>query len=432
MYHAAGHAGYDEAQASRSVRAFLHSRRFQVYGALLLAAVLPFIVQLYAPPAGPAHEKSYALGANALAVVIAFWMRCSIEDYPGIRRTYVIIPTVLAGHGIAFAALVVTLLPYSRMSLLLGLMLHIGWLYVHYVALERRLRRRIAVVPSGGVQMLADVTNVDWRWLKRPRLSDARGCEAIVADFSADLPAEWEGFLAEAAIAGRLVYQHKQLSESLTGRVQLEHLSENTFGSLLPSRGYFYAKTAIDFVVAILAIPSALFIVALAALAVRAETPGSPWFKQQRVGHRGREFTVYKLRTMRSASIECPRVAATTMNDDQRITTVGRILRKYRIDELPQILNILKGEMSWIGPRPEAIALSTWYRSEIPFYVYRHVVKPGISGWAQVNQGHVASIDEVHQKLQFDFYYIKYFSPWLDILILLRTIKTMMVGFGSK
>jgi len=88
--------------------------------------------------------------------------------------------------------------------------------------------------------------------------------------------------------------------------------------------------------------------------------------------------------------------------------------------------------MSWIGPRPEAKSLSSWYKDEIPFYVYRHVVKPGITGWAQVNQGHVANIDDVYKKLQYDFYYIKNFSPWLDLLILLRTIKTMVTGFGHR
>lgn len=439
LFHVVGHTDYDDVgRGSRPVRAFVLSRRFQFYGGVLLAAVLPFIVQLYASPPGPAPEKSYALGANLLAVVIAFWMRCSIEEYPGIRRSYVIVPTVLAGHGVAIAALLATRLPYSRLGIAVGLILHIGWLYIHYVGLERRVRRRIAVVPSGGVQMLAEVPNVEWRWLKRPRLNDARGCEAIVADFSADLPGEWEAFLAEAAISGRLVYQHKQLSESLSGRVQLEHLSENTFGSLLPSRGYFHAKTVMDFLVAVLALPAAFLVIAVASLGICVETRGSPWFKQKRIGHRGQEFMVYKLRTMGSGSgsgsglVDCPRAAAMTLDDDCRITRLGQVLRKYRIDELPQIFNILKGEMSWIGPRPEASALSDWYRGEIPFYVYRHVVKPGISGWAQVNQGHVANVDEVHLKLQFDFYYIKYFSPWLDLLILLRTIKTMVIGFGSK
>jgi lipopolysaccharide/colanic/teichoic acid biosynthesis glycosyltransferase len=88
--------------------------------------------------------------------------------------------------------------------------------------------------------------------------------------------------------------------------------------------------------------------------------------------------------------------------------------------------------MSWIGPRPEADVLASWYRSEIPFYRYRHVVKPGISGWAQVNQGHVADVEQVHRKLQYDFYYVKYFSPWLDLLILFRTLQTVMSGFGAR
>ncbi|MEO8619378.1 MAG: sugar transferase, partial [Sphingomicrobium sp.] len=118
--------------------------------------------------------------------------------------------------------------------------------------------------------------------------------------------------------------------------------------------------------------------------------------------------------------------------DDVRITRVGRFLRQSRLDELPQIFNILRGEMSFIGPRPEAEVLSSWYTGDVPFYRYRHVVKPGITGWAQVNQGHVATVEEINEKLQYDFFYIKYFSPWLDLLIVFRTLKVMLTGFGSR
>ena len=121
-----------------------------------------------------------------------------------------------------------------------------------------------------------------------------------------------------------------------------------------------------------------------------------------------------------------------TDDADPRITRVGRVIRKYRLDELPQIINILLGQMSWIGPRPEPEILTRWFAAEIPYYRYRHVVKPGISGWAQVNQGYVSGVDGINTKLQYDFYYIKYFSPWLDLLILFRTIKTMLTGFGAK
>lgn len=416
----------------RGGQTILTSRRFHLLSTLVVAALLPFLLRMPAAPVGHAPALTNALIANALAVIIAFWIRLSVEVYPGIRRSYVIVPTVLVGHGIAFALLLATRLPYGRVSLTLGILFHIGWLYLLYVAVERKSRRRIAVVPAGGVEIVRSIPNVEWQWLKRPRLADASNCNAIVADFSAELPGEWAAFLAEAAIAGRIVYQHKQLAESLTGRIQLEHLSENTFGSLVPSRGYFYVKGLLDFLLAILLLPIALPVMALIAARIWLEDGGPIFFRQKRVGQGGREFVVYKFRTMRSAEISDPRTKATTLPNDGRITPLGRQLRKYRLDELPQIVNILKWEMSWIGPRPEARDLSTWYKVEIPFYVYRHVVKPGITGWAQVNQGHVADIDGVHQKLQYDFYYIKNFSPWLDLLILLRTIRTMVTGFGHR
>ncbi|RYY09710.1 MAG: polyprenyl glycosylphosphotransferase, partial [Alphaproteobacteria bacterium] len=121
-----------------------------------------------------------------------------------------------------------------------------------------------------------------------------------------------------------------------------------------------------------------------------------------------------------------------TSDRDVRITRAGRFLRRSRLDELPQIINIIRGEMSWIGPRPEADALSRWYEREIPFYRYRHVVRPGLSGWAQVNQGHVTDIADVLKKLSYDFFYISRFTPWIDMLIVLRTIKTVLTGFGSR
>ena len=222
------------------------------------------------------------------------------------------------------------------------------------------------------------------------------------------------------------------MTESLTGRVELQHLSENSFGSLLPARGYFHLKALGDFLFALLMLPLLLPVMGLVAIAIRLEGPGTILFRQARIGHAGRRITVYKFRTMRPVSHDDERRAAMTDKDDDRITRVGGFLRRTRLDELPQMFNILKWEMSWIGPRPEAEVLSIWYTSELPFYRYRHVVKPGISGWAQVNQGHVAEVEEVHRKLQYDFYYIKYFSPWLDLLILFRTIKTMLTGFGSR
>jgi lipopolysaccharide/colanic/teichoic acid biosynthesis glycosyltransferase len=403
-------------------RSLFTRRRFQYAGALVLGALLPVVMRGTVLPGLPGEAATVnALFGNFVAITIAFWMRLSIETYPGIRSTYVIFPTALTGHGLVVLGFLLTRLPYDRLSLATGFTANVLWSYFLYFYAERTIRQRIAIVPFGAVERLNEIASVDWQRLKRPRLRDAANCNAIVADFAADLPDEWEAFLADAALAGRIVYQVKQLSES-----------ENSFGSLLPARGYFYLKSLGDFLFALLLLPFALPLMAVVALAIRAEGPGPVLFRQARIGYAGVRITVYKFRTMKPVSIEDERLAAMTGKDDERITRVGAILRRTRIDELPQIFNILQWQMSWIGPRPEAEVLSTWYTSELPFYRYRHVVKPGISGWAQVNQGHVAEVAEVHYKLHYDFYYIKYFSPWLDLLILFRTVKTVLSGFGAR
>ena len=421
---------HDQVRAEPSI---LIRKRFQFAGALLIGAGLPWIVRGPILPGEMLEASSLnALIGNAVAVIIAFWTRLSIETYPGIRRSSVILPAALTGHGVVVVWFVLTRFPYDRVALAGGFLLHVAWLYLLYIYAERKVRRRIAIVPFGAINRLNAIPGVDWHLLKRPNLHDARACNAIVADFSADVPDEWEAFLADAALAGRIVYQVKQLAESLTGRVELEQLSENSFGSLLPARGYFYFKGVADFAAALVLLPIALPLLAAIGIAIRLDSRGPIFFRQSRTGHAGRSITVYKFRTMHCIEAGDERSAAMTRDGDDRVTRVGRVLRTLRIDELPQIFNILKWQMSWIGPRPEAKVLSVWYTSEIPFYRYRHVVKPGISGWAQVNQGHVAEVDEVHRKLQYDFYYIKYFSPWLDVLIFFRTIKTMLTGFGSR
>ena len=411
----------------------LTRKRFQFIGALVVGVAVPWLARGPLLPGFLLEAASInTLIGNAIAVVIAFWMRLSIETYPGIRRSYVIFPAALTGHGLIILYFVLTRFPYDRIALLGGFLLHVFFLYLLYVYAERNLLRRIAVVPFGQIEALIRVTDVDWKLLTRPRLQDTRGCDAIVADFSENLPDEWEAFLADAALAGKMVYQVKQLSESLTGRVELEHLSENSFGSLLPARGYFHLKGLIDFLVAVAILPVAIPVMLLCAAAIKLDSRGPALFRQRRVGHSGKPIIVYKFRTMRPGDVADEREAAMTKDDDERITRVGRTLRNLRLDELPQIINILKWQMSWIGPRPEAQVLSVWYTSELPFYRYRHVVKPGVSGWAQVNQGHVAEVDDVLRKLHYDFYYIKYFSPWLDLLIVLRTIKTMLTGWGAR
>lgn len=417
-------------------RQFWHRRDVQLGGALALAAVLPFAVAVGIEPSLivlPLFPISF-LG-SATGIVTGFWLFRNLIAFPGIRASYYIPPVFLSTFGAVFAALFMMRLDYSRPLLVAGLTIAALWFYIVYFMVQRRQLLNIAVVPFGKVASLYTIDTIVWIRLEQPQLP--AGCAMLVADFDHDLTPDWERFLAECALSGISVIHYKQLRQSLTGQVEMERLSENAFGSLVPSATYLAVKRVADFVIALALLPLALPLMLGIAALVKLDSPGPVFFRQTRIGYRGRPFRVWKFRTMHGLPVDLDRIdairrMAMTAADDARITRIGRVLRRTRIDEVPQILNVLAGEMSWIGPRPEAAILSKWYETEIPFYRYRHIVRPGISGWAQVSQGHVCEIDDVFKKLSYDFFYISRFTFWIDMLIVVRTIKTLLTGFGSR
>lgn len=327
-------------------------------------------------------------------------------------------------------------IPYSRSVLTATFFLNIILSVILYGSMRKREVLRIGLVPQSATLVLTEVGRIDWRVLNGPD-APVDDLDAIAVDLWSDVSDEWERKLASFALAGLPVYHSKHLWESLTGKVEIEMLSENNFGTLSPLYAYMAVKQYLDWALALAALIVLLPFSILIAVLIKLDSPGPIFFIQTRIGYRGKPFRVFKFRTMmavpaQSANDLDARDAAMTKDDDQRITRVGKFLRHSRIDELPQILNVLRGEMSWIGPRPEAEVLSRWYEHEIPFYRYRHIVRPGITGWAQVHQGHVATVYQVREKLHFDFYYIKNFSPWIDIVVVARTIRAIVTGFGSK
>ena len=176
----------------------------------------------------------------------------------------------------------------------------------------------------------------------------------------------------------------------------------------------------------ILSLPLCLFV----ALAIKLDSSGPVFYRQERVGQDGKTFTMLKFRSMRNDAEENgPKRAA--INDD-RITRVGRFIRKYRLDEIPQMINVLKGDMSFIGPRPERPIFVDKFAKEIPYYLQRHVVKPGISGWAQIRYPYGASKEDALEKLKYDLYYIRHFSIFFDISIILEAGKVVLLGKGSR
>jgi exopolysaccharide biosynthesis polyprenyl glycosylphosphotransferase len=171
-------------------------------------------------------------------------------------------------------------------------------------------------------------------------------------------------------------------------------------------------------------------VILVTALAVKLESKGPAFYRQHRVGLYGQLFDVIKIRSMREDA-EVGGKAVWAQKDDPRVTRVGRFIRKTRLDELPQAWSVLKGEMSFVGPRPERPQFVADLEARLPYYAERHVVKPGITGWAQINYPYGASIEDAREKLEFDLYYAKNYSPFLDVLILLQTARVVLWPEGA-
>lgn len=425
-------------------RSFFHKFRFELLGVVVMGVALPSLIAVSLdadallvsfdlvesiPLATRSTASNSILGAAFCALASLLVLR-RFRQYPGTQIAQSIFPVLAAFYAGFLGLIIFWRLEYSNAILLFCFL---GTLIAHF-AIETLWRDKgffYCLVPGGEVERIRRLTHVPIMELNEPRI-DVLPHGPIIADLHADLQPEWERLIAEAAISGRPVYHYRQVWETETGMVQINHLSENSFGALVPSFVYQKLKRSVDLVFSLLVLPIIVPLMIVTAVLIKLDSAGSIFFLQRRMGFRGQVFKVFKFRTMTEANDGEDRQKSVTLAEDQRITRIGRFLRKVRLDELPQIINILRGEMSWIGPRPEAVSLSTWYEAELPFYRYRHIVRPGITGWAQVNQGHVASLDEVDDKLQYDFYYIKNLSYWLDIIIALRTLRVVFSGFGAK
>ena len=256
-----------------------------------------------------------------------------------------------------------------------------------------------------------------------------QGLDGLVVDYD-HLDERWQPVVAQATVVGLSVYQAANFYEMATGRVSLNHVAPSQARDFHLHIFYAAIKRLLDLAAALLLLPALLLLTGVIGLAIKLDTPGPVFFRQARVGQQGRVFVIFKFRSMQLGADDSAHSFAEA--GDPRVTRLGRFLRRTRIDELPQVFNVLRGEMSLIGPRPEQVGFVKEFEGSIPFYTYRHLVKPGITGWAQVSHGYAASVASTRDKLEYDLYYAKYYSIWLDLLIVFRTIRTIITGFGVR
>jgi lipopolysaccharide/colanic/teichoic acid biosynthesis glycosyltransferase len=413
-------------------RPFYLTNRFALGGAILLAVLVP---ELYRPwlvkGAGNLFEDgaygiSVALVGSILAIAFGHISLSRFNALPTLDSKLWIFPAFLMSYGGVLALLYFASVPFGRYPVIISFATTLAWYYSIAINKGRTDNPRMALIGNGHSDALTTLPDVDWLVLKEPVLPAP--ISALVVDARKDLSPSWEHFVAQAVLNGIPVYDVRQIREALTRRTQIRHMADNHFGALLPALVYIRFKRFADLALTVPASLVFLPLIAVFSLLIRLESKGPAIYRQERTGYRGNVFICYKLRSMR----EGHNGPLFTDDGDARITRIGAFIRKYRIDELPQIFNIVKGDMSWIGPRPEAVGLAQAYEAAIPFYVYRHAVRPGISGWAAVHQGNVAEVDAATVKLEYDFFYIKHCSFWLDFLIYLMTIRTVLTGFGSR
>jgi sugar transferase (PEP-CTERM system associated) len=239
--------------------------------------------------------------------------------------------------------------------------------------------------------------------------------------------------LLHLRMAGIPVEDAHTLYERITGRILVERLSPSW---LILSDGFrksaflLTTKRLMDIAISLLALLLGFPLLLITALAILIEDGRPIHFRQRRIGLNGNEFTMVKFRSMiKDADKGGPKWAA---DGDSRITRVGKIIRKFRIDEIPQFWNVLRGEMSLVGPRPEQPYFCTLLEDKIPYFALRHTVRPGITGWAQIKYQYGASIEEARNKLELDLFYVKHLSITLDLAIIFETAKVMLVGRGAK
>lgn len=370
----------------------------------------------------------------------------------GLALVFYLLPQLMLGRGI------------SLISLPLALALMVGWrISIHWLLGHPSVGERILIVGSGESALaiareVLDRRDAGFRIVgfvdNKPELVGQSIINPRVIGVMTEMPelikredvdriivalGERRGHfptkqLLDLSLGGAVAIEEgASFYERLTGRVNLIMMRPSWLifsgrGRQARLSGFVRAilHRGVALIGAIVSLPIALLTAAL----IKLESKGPALYKQERVGMNGRVFTIMKFRSMRADAEKDGPVWA--QSGDDRTTRVGRIIRKIRVDEIPQFWNILKGEMNFVGPRPERPHFVAQLAEEIPFYEQRHLIPPGLTGWAQIKYPYGASIEDARQKLQYDLYYIKNQSLMLDAIILFETVKTILFGRGAR
>jgi sugar transferase (PEP-CTERM system associated) len=364
---------------------------------------------------------------------------------------YLLIPSMALGNRIFVSSLVIFLIAIIAWRLLFNRLAYASHLEERVLivgtgATARMVARQIQSQHDFGYRVIGYIDDSPTRGngvLNPATIGGAEDIPRIVEQYDVDrivvglsdrrgrLPISE---LLQAKLSGVRVEDATTTYERLTGKILIDDLKPSWLifsDGFVISRWTRFSKRLFDLVFASVAFVLAAPLTLLTALAVYLDSDGPVLYCQERVGENGRRFTVFKFRSM-CVDAEREGTPMWAKDKDDRVTRVGRFIRKTRLDELPQLWNVLRGDMSFVGPRPERAFFVEQLAKEIPFYQQRHAVKPGVTGWAQVKYEYGSSVEDAMEKLRYDLYYIKHLSIALDLSIVFDTVKVVMFGKGAK
>jgi len=381
-----------------------------------------------------------AIGATSLILGIAYWLFPLLVVEQGVFLMSAALAIVMVmGWRSAFDVITSSLMPRERLLL-------VGTSPAAIVLARELFERRqelgvdiVGFVDPDPTRVGAPVINpgVVGSIDDIPGLTARMRVDRVVVSLSdqrGKLPMDQ---LLNVRLRSGVLFDHlASVYEEYTGKIALENLRPSwlVFSTgFRKSRIVTFTKRIFDIVAAVCGLILSLPLTVISAVVVKLESPGDPvLYHQERVGLNGELFTIHKFRTMRSDAEAKTGPVWSAGDHDPRITRVGHFMRKTRLDEIPQLWNVLLGDMSLIGPRPERPSFVEQLTRQIPFYGQRHVVKPGVTGWAQVRYSYGASVEDAIEKMQYDLYYVKHMSLMFDLMIALETIKTVVLRRGAK
>ncbi len=358
---------------------------------------------------------------------------------PAAERTSMLVVTTVIPFLLLMLAFALFQYPYSRGAVLLVYVLCTAWFVVGDRLRKRSRAQRLVCLDPGIAELLGawcgkgilGSRDIELHPLPvdSPEASALQAFDGVVLDRTVVASIERSQLLGKLKLSHMRLYSVEAVAELLSGRKMLP-TGHDELWELDGNPAYDVAKRAMDVLLVLATAPVWIVICVFVGIAVRLNSAGPALYSQMRVGQNGHPFRIWKFRSMRYQTQES--VAQFAQTNDDRVTGVGRSIRRWRLDELPQLYNVLAGHMSLIGPRPEQLAFVDAFATRIPAYTYRHLVRPGLTGWAQIQQGYADSEEGAAIKLSYDLYYVAHYSMALDLLIFYKTARIVLSGFGAR